>query len=328
MRDPLQYKEHDDAGLFYCTKAHNGLIIKNSYRLISLLMKIPQIKFSPKNHKNFGIEIIELSDIYRRSNSEIISFATKPHRIVFHNLLYITQGAGTHFIDFNTYQVQAGSVVFINKNQVHAFDLINQPQGKLIIFTDEFLATILSTMKTPQLNPSHLLKSYSPTLCLAKKTRSTCDTLLTEILKEYKLLKADQSFLNLLFSALLTKLTSVRSQSYEQNLSESRTKKFIKFIELLENHHTTVRNAEAYATMLHMTYKSLNQICKLATKQTAKQLIDAYIILEAKRKLSIEDIRVQQLADELGFDEVTNFIKYFKKSTLLTPSQFRKSLKG
>jgi len=65
---------------------------------------------------------------------------------------------------------------------------------------------------------------------------------------------------------------------------------------------------------------------KLATKQTTKQLIDAYVILEAKRKLSIENIRVQQLADELGFDEVTNFVKYFKKNTLLTPSQFKKSI--
>lgn len=102
-------------------------------------MKIPKIKFSPKNHKDIGIEIIELSDIYKRLNNEEISFSTKPHRVQFHNLLYITQGSGTHFIDFNTYTIQAGSVVFVNKNQIQAFDLVNKPQGKLIIFTDEFL---------------------------------------------------------------------------------------------------------------------------------------------------------------------------------------------
>jgi AraC-like DNA-binding protein len=290
-------------------------------------MNIPNIKFSPKNHKDLGIEIIELSDIYQRSNREIINFATKPHRIAFHNLLYITQGSGTHFIDFNAYSIQAGSVVFINKNQVQAFDLINQPQGKLIIFTDELLATIFSTMKTPLFTPTHLLKSYSPTFSLAKKTQDTCDALLTEIHKEYQLLKTDLSFLNLLFSALLTKLTCVLPQSYEKHLSESRAKKFIQFITLLEKNHTAIRDAKVYANMLHMTYKSLNEICKLATNQTTKQLIDSHIILEAKRKLSIEDIRVQQLADELGFNEVTNFVKYFKKNTLLTPSQFKKSLK-
>lgn len=291
-------------------------------------MKIPEIKFNPKKHKDLGIEIIELSDIYQRSSSELINFATKPHRVFFHNLLYITQGSGTHFIDFNTYSVQAGSIVFINKNQVHAFDFKNQPQGKLIIFTDEFLATIFSTMKTPLFTPNHLLKSYSPTFLLAKQTRCTCDALLTEIQKEYQLVKTDLNFLNLLFSALLTKLTSARPQSYEQHLSEPRAKTFIQFIALLESNYTSIRDAKVYASMLHITYKSLNQICKLATEQTTKQLIDAHIILEAKRKLTIKDIRVQQLADELGFDEVTNFVKYFKKNTLLTPSQFKKSLKG
>ena len=102
----------------------------------------------------------------------------------------------------------------------------------------------------------------------------------------------------------------------------------MRFIKLLEGNYTNSRDAKIYADMLHMIYKSLNQICKLATKQTTKQLIDAYIILEAKRKLSIENIRVQQLADELGFDEVTNFVKYFKKNTLITPSQFKKSMQG
>lgn len=288
-------------------------------------MKIPKIKFSPKNHKEIGIEIIELSEIYEDSTSEIVSFAAKPHRIQFHNLLYISEGHGTHFIDFNTYTIQAGSVVFINKNQIHAFDFINKPQGKLIIFTDEFLDTILLAMKTTVFASSHLLASYSPTISLTQNMKETCDVLLAEIEKEYQLIVPNAPFLHLLFSAVLTKLTNVRPQPYEQYLSESRVRTFTQFMLLLEKNHTSTRDAKNYADMLNMTYKSLNQICKLASNQTTKQLIDAHTILEAKRKLSIEGIRIQQLADELGFDEVTNFIKYFKKHTLMTPSQFKKT---
>jgi len=291
-----------------------------------LSMIIPEIQFSPKTHKQIGIEIINLSDIYQRSNSLKKDFTTKPHRISFNNLLYITQGSGTHFIDFNRYAVQTGDIICINKNQIHAFDFENQPQGKLIIFTDEFLATIFSTMKTPLFAPSYLLQSYSPVFPLTKPTRSTCDVLLHEIQQEYQIVKTDLSFLNLLFSALLTKITSARPLLYERYLSDTRAKTFMQFISLLEKNHASIRDATVYASMLNMTYKSLNQICKLATQQTTKQLINAHIILEAKRKLSIEDIRVQQLADELGFDEVTNFVKYFKKNTGLTPSQFKKSL--
>lgn len=291
-------------------------------------MKIPKIKFSPKNHKDIGIEIIELSDIYKRLNNEEISFSTKPHRVQFHNLLYITQGSGTHFIDFNTYTIQAGSVVFVNKNQIQAFDLVNKPQGKLIIFTDEFLDNILSAMKKTVFAPNHLLVSYSPTFTLAPSMKATCSALLSEIEQEYQLTAPNLTFLHLLFSAVLTKLANARPQSHEHNLSESRAKKFNQFILLLEKNFTATRDAKKYADMLNMTYKSLNQICKLASNQTTKQLIDAHTILEAKRKLSIEGIRIQQLADDLGFDEVTNFVKYFKKNTLMTPSQFKKHSKG
>lgn len=291
-------------------------------------MKIPQIKFNPKSHKDIGIEIIDLSEIYKRSNDEGLSFIAKPHRIEFHNLLYITQGSGTHFIDFNTYSVQANSVVFINKNQIHAFDLINQPQGKLIIFTEEFLDKISFTMKTPMFAPNHLLTSNSSTFPLSNKIKDTCDALLSEITKEYKLVEPNLNFLNLLFSAVLTKLNTARPSASENYLSDSRTKTFNQFMVLLAENYTVLRDAKNYAEMLNMTYKSLNETCKLATNQTAKQLIDAHTILEAKRKLCIENIRIQQLADKLGFDEVTNFVKYFKKNTLLTPSQFKNSLKG
>ncbi len=308
--------------IIYCSK------VNNSDKSIYSPMKIPKIKFTPKNHKDIGIEIIELSEIYKRSSAEGLSFMAKPHRIKFHNLLYITQGSGTHFIDFNTYSVQEGSVVFINKNQIHAFDLINKPQGKVIAFTDEFIDKISFTMKTPLFSPNHLVTSDSPTFSLPDRIKDTCDALLLEITKEYLLVEPNMNFLNLLFSAVLSKLNTARPSCSEKYLSDSRTQTFNRFMVLVEENYTVLREAKNYAEKLNMTYKSLNEICKLATDQTTKQLIDAHTILEAKRKLCIENIRVQQLSDNLGFDEVTNFVKYFKKNTLLTPSQFKKSLKG
>jgi AraC-like DNA-binding protein len=289
-------------------------------------MKVPQINFTPKSHTKIGFEIMELSEIYKRSYIEKLSFVEKPHRIVFHNLLYITSGNGTHFIDFNHVKVKAGSVVFIKKNQIHAFDLINQPQGKLIIFTDDFIDMISSTMKTPLFAPHYFQTSTTPLLSLSGETQTTCDALLFEIVKEYQLAEPSLHFLSLLFSAVLNKLNSVWPQSSEVYLSEPRKEKYNQFMVLLESNYTLFRDAKYYAGLLHITYKSLNEICKLASNQTAKQLIDGHIILEAKRKLSIEDLRVQQLAHQLGFDEVTNFVIYFKKHTSFTPKHFKVSL--
>lgn len=291
-------------------------------------MTIPELEFTHKADKKIGVEIIELSELYQRYENTTPNFMSRRHRISFYNLLYVTKGSAKHFIDFNTYSIQAGSTVFINKGQIHAFDEKQRLEGKLIVFTDTFLHSIFESIKTPIFSPTHLLASYVPAFTIDSRTRQSCDALLVEIKKEYELDKPSTIFIQLLFSALLVKLTTARPDIYEKHLSESRAELFTQFIHLLEQQFTITRDAKAYAAMLNSSYKSLNQACKLAANQTAKQLIDAHTILEAKRKLSISDTRVQQLAFDMGFDDATNFVKYFKKHTLQTPSQFKKYING
>ena len=109
------------------------------------------------------------------------------------------------------------------------------------------------------------------------------------------------------------------------NLKRSdKLNKFLDFKSLLEIHFNKSRNADFYAEKLNITYKHLNTICKSIIALTAKQFIDEYIILEAKRLLVNSEIKSTELAYFLGFEEPTNFVKYFKKHTKFTPNQFKK----
>lgn len=289
-------------------------------------MKIPNVEFQPPTQNNIGIEVIELDKLYGRSIRD--HNPSMPHRVGFHCLIYIEKGYGAHFIDFNHYPVEAGSLIFVNKHQVNAFDFKNKPNGKLILFTDEFIDGVRTNIRTPLFAPTHLITSYMPVFTLSDSVKSSCETLLQEINKEQINPNCEKQIIQLLFSSLLLILTRERPNVYSNHLSESRSKKFLQFMSLVEENFISKRDASIYADMMHMTYKSLNQICKLASNQTAKQLIDAHTILEAKRKLIVENLQVQTLSYELGFDEVTNFVKYFKKHTLLTPSKFKASFKG
>ncbi|WP_341464319.1 helix-turn-helix domain-containing protein [Photobacterium carnosum] len=42
----------------------------------------------------------------------------------------------------------------------------------------------------------------------------------------------------------------------------------------------------------------------------------------------LDGLPTQQLAYELGFEDASNFVKYFKKHTLITPSRFQKQFQG
>ena len=290
-------------------------------------MTIPNIDFKPQNTVSLDIEIIELDSIYQR----IPVFShdpAKPHRDKFYCLIYITQGEGKHFIDFNHYPFQAGNFILINEGQVHAFDLESRPQGQVILFTEAFLNTTHTNIRMPFCAPNHFVTSYCPVLTCGLARKESCEALLYEINKEQQNSSPDNLLMQLLFASLLLIVLQEQPSGYANHLSEKQTKKFTQFFTLIEENHTTIREASVYAEMLNTSYKSLNRICKLAVNQTAKQLIDAHTILEAKRNLVIEGIQVQTLAYKFGFEEVSNFIKYFKKHTLATPSKFRENFKG
>ena len=62
----------------------------------------------------------------------------------------------------------------------------------------------------------------------------------------------------------------------------------------------------------------------MAVGMTAKAFIATRINLEAKRLLAHTDLPITDLAETLGFEETTNFTKFFKRETGCTPTEFRR----
>lgn len=287
-------------------------------------MEIPSVQFSSSDAAEGLIEIVDLEELYKRRNS-LTHNPEEPHRLDFFLLLYVTEGTGAHFIDFEEWQFNGGDLLFVNKHQINAFDLSNNPKGSAILFTDTFIEKVQSNMMMPLFSPFYLKKSYTPILKASSSLKVSCDHLLSEIYKESNIAQNNSLTSMFLFSALFLMIERERTATQSQQLSKKENDTFHKFIALLETRFTETRNAVDYAEQLFVTYKTLNLLCKRITGSTAKQLIDAYTILEAKRRLVLGKEHVQKLAYELGFDEVTNFTKYFKKHTLMTPSQFKES---
>jgi AraC-like DNA-binding protein len=56
---------------------------------------------------------------------------------------------------------------------------------------------------------------------------------------------------------------------------------------------------------------------------SAKAFLTQRIVLEARRLLVHSTAAVGTISDELGFDEPTNFVKFFRRETGVTPGVFR-----
>ncbi len=77
------------------------------------------------------------------------------------------------------------------------------------------------------------------------------------------------------------------------------------------------------ATELSLSPHQLSQIINQNANQNFSEFINSYRIKEALKLISQID-RIKQLADEVGFNNRTTFNKVFKKSTGLTPTEYKK----
>jgi len=285
-------------------------------------MRIPQIGFHHNKTNQAEFEVLELESLYQRDFGS--HHPEYPHRINFFSFIYIEEGEGSHMVDFEEYAFAPGSVIFIQREQVHAFDFMAKPKGKMLLFTQEFLDQVHANMRLPNYTPTHLNRHYSPLLKLDQKSSRRCQILINEIIEETSSVQSDPLIVMYLFSALSLILRRLRPELRHGELSQEQSAKFSLFLEQLFVYFDKRRDANWYAHQINTTYKTLNRICKLATDLTAKQLIDSYTIIEIKRRLVVNTQSSQQIAYDFGFEDASNFLKYFKKQTSLTPNQFQK----
>ena len=80
-----------------------------------------------------------------------------------------------------------------------------------------------------------------------------------------------------------------------------------------------------YAEKLFMNHGHLTNTIKLTTGKSPCEFMENGILAEAKRLLTETNLSIAEIGMTFAYDEPTNFTKFFKGMTGITPMQFRKS---
>ncbi|MEM7185199.1 MAG: helix-turn-helix domain-containing protein [Bacteroidota bacterium] len=287
---------------------------------------IPKIAFEPTNQDHSGFEIVTIDKI-ARDKGKYLHDPEEPHQLQFYNTIFYTGGQGRQFIDFQWFPVKENSLVYLTRDQVNAFDFSGSLKGICLIFTESYFLDCFSNLPEDFVFRLFNPQLFSPVVQIPKGSefREYFDLLL----KEYPNSNAfnQRTVLQSLFTILISKAEQIKQHQTFHIKDSKKMRLFRQFAGLLEEHHSKSRNADYYARELAITYKHLNATCRALLNKTAKQVIDEYVILQAKRSLTNSDLKSNELAYSLGFEDPTNFTKYFKKHTGLTPNSFKKSLK-
>ena len=286
--------------------------------------EIPNITFESKSPKVKGIEIITIESLIQRKD-ELNHFPEKAHQLDFYLLVFYTKGDTEHLVDFVWHKAKKNSIFYLSKGQVNAFKFNKGLKGFIILFTEDYFKTQINKLPKNaviRLFTSHL---FAPKIQIPESSNtSNYIHLLFEEFYSDKDVFNKKNIVDALYTIIFSKLEQLKQYQTFHLKENSKLESFLKFKSLLERHYKKSRNADFYAQHMHITYKHLNSICKEVVDTTVKQFIDEFIILEAKRKLINSAIKSTELAYSLGFEESTNFVKYFKKHTGLTPNSFKK----
>ncbi len=278
-------------------------------------------KYHFRDGLNHEFEILNLATILRTKKDMM----TIPHRAQFYHIIWIEKGEGTHFVDFNPIDIEDNSIIFISQNSINTFDINGHYEGKAILFTDGFFCKNKEDIQ--YLHSSVLFSDlYDIGILKVDPHLSDLSAIFNSMQTEF-LRKSDtaqfQILHNLLHVFLLKAEREMKKQGFEELKPSVHLDYLLLFKDQLEQNFRNEKSVKKYAVELSISEKQLHKATTTLLDKTPKQLIDERVLLEAKRLLVHSNQSIKELAYELGYDEPTNFIKYFRKHTDFTPSEFR-----
>jgi len=255
----------------------------------------------------------------------------KAHRHDFYATILFTKGSGVHEIDFQKYDVSAGSLFFMSPGQIHSWELSSDIEGYLFFCLQDFYEMHYVNQKLRNF-PFFGSVNFPRKLQLNSEELHENINLFSVVEKEYHAQNIMKNGLMLsLMSQIFINSTRQFSRDFD-NLASSASLSYFKhyqeFETLVEENFTKEKSIVFYSDLLKISSKHLNRITQTVVQKTATDVITERVILEAKRMLMYLDESLVEIAFRLGYEEYSYFVRVFRKTSGLTPTQFIKKYKS
>ncbi len=287
---------------------------------------VPAISIEEMAPKHLPIQYLLENDYLRviPLRSGIHTLSTEHHSHDHYEVLLITAGSGTHYINYKPYQVVPGRVYFIHPGQVHLIDHFER-SGWLILFGPE-LYTRFGDIH-PQQRNNAILDVYGPHPFIDLNTamQTQLEALIGLLQDELLLANPSKDILMHYTSAVLLYINKVHQQQHNASGTTLNERPlYSKLRELIETNFRTEHKLNFYVEHMGCDIKKLNRICRLTAGMNLSQIITERLTTEGKILLHTTSLSVKQISYDLGFKDPAFFGRFFKKHVKHTPLDFRR----
>lgn len=285
---------------------------------------IKRIKFDYRRAGTIQFDLLTLQDLLNRQN---LDHSPKVlHRVDFFLLLLINTGTCQHTIDFLDYDLEAGAVLTVRKDQIHKF-FPSDADGYILLFTNQFVVSYLERLQALKTLQIFNELMGNPKIKLDQKEHQEVLDLIRQMHEEFyqKRDEYSSSIIRSLLQILISKLYRFKAHKNQMIQGKKYLEEFIHFQNLVEAQCFETKKVKDYARQMGYSTKTLNNIVRSILDKSAKTFIDEVVITQIKRLLVNSELTVKEVAYTAGFEEPSNLFKYFKKYTRTSPETFRKA---
>ncbi|AJS58857.1 AraC family transcriptional regulator [Paenibacillus sp. IHBB 10380] len=272
---------------------------------------------------------------FYRSAPFYISRESKSHSSIpsvhYHDayeILYLISGDLYYFIGNQSYQVVSGSLLLIRMNDMHK--LIN-PNGSTfervtLLFKEEYLCGLLA--EESSFHPLTPFQSGSGTIRLRGPEQGFIEEIFEKMIAEQANGLSESSlYLKILLAELLIFIhRKINSGCQQHYLSSNRFHQHISQVVHYINHHYDQRlTLDDISRRFYMSPSHLSRTFKESTGFTLIEYVNNVRVKQACYFLKESKLPVSEIAERVGFENLTHFGRTFKSVVGLSALKFRKS---
>lgn len=264
---------------------------------------------------------------------------SKPIRLVGNVMVFCVKGSVHMSINLNEYDVKEGCFVVLTDQDIvkvekGSDDDIRDLHWVVIAMSQNFLTDLRVDFR--KILSEGVILLETPVLHLDQNIRGYFEDYLRLIgkvanseLPMYKdaVRSLISSMVSIAAGQWIADINRLRDEKVVKlnSRSEHKTLTFKQFIKLVSENYTRQRQVLFYADHLCMSPKYLSKLVKDVSGKSAPEWIDSYVLLEAKHLLKYSDMPIKEIVFRLNFSNQTDFYKYFKAHTGMTPTDYRNS---
>lgn len=272
-----------------------------------------------KYGKELLVDCFDLSEIVGRSISMKAVHATS-----FYELFFFKKGKGSVLIEGRRLEFRSPTVLPLPPAQPRRWEIETRLEGMMLIFEGAFIETFLK-------DELFLHRLYyfgntdcAPVLPLDREVMNEFGMLLERVRQEIRVLAEDsQQLLRAYLYQVLIVLNRRYAAYYQLKGNLYKNTEVLRFRELLKLHIREKQRVKEYAEMLGINRNRLNQLCQDAFGKPATMMIRGELVLACKHELLATGRSIAEISYGFNFSAPSNFVRFFKSMTRLSPATYR-----